>query len=94
MEVVTDFLFLGSKITVDGNEIYGYIPKTFTVEVLSENQDGKEFVIRKIDKATLYLSPLTLGRSLEWISERAEPGRDPPAGTRFIPEKERTSFRL
>ncbi|MBP5466195.1 MAG: hypothetical protein J6Y43_01355, partial [Clostridia bacterium] len=46
--------YLYSKILTESGEVYGYIPKTFTVEVLSEHANGEEFVLRKVTKTTLY----------------------------------------
>ena len=48
----TDFYF--AKIIVEGNEINCFIPVNFTVEILSEDKEFSNFVIKSINATALY----------------------------------------
>lgn len=46
--------FYYAKVTFNGNEYYGYIPKEFTVDVLAEDKTYIDFETASIEKSTVY----------------------------------------
>ena len=46
--------FYYAKVTFNGNEYYGYIPKEFTVDVLAENKTYIDFETASLGKSTIY----------------------------------------